>query len=45
MISCKVKFHLKDDVDKNGEEGKCELKYEPDFYRFDIRGGGETGGH
>ena len=27
------------------KEGKCELKYEPDFNRLDIRGGWETGGH
>ena len=39
------KTYLEFNIDKDDQEREGQVEEEPQLYRFDFRGGGETGGH
>ena len=45
MFCLCIKFYLEDDIDEYDKERIGEVEQEPHLYRFDVRGGGEAGGH
>ena len=41
----KWKLYLKQDIDQDCDEGVGQVEDQPDCYRLDVRGDGQTGGH
>ena len=37
--------YLHEDVTQYDQKGVAQVEQEPDLYRLDVRGGGQTGGH